>query len=80
MVKNTAVPIDAALQNSGGIRLSIPAGPITVEQIFGLLPFSNVVSVLPVSGDQIVEALENGVSEVELESGRFPQVQALNRV
>lgn len=66
-----------AIQNSGGIRASIPAGPITLGQAMEVLPFGNYLVVLSLTGEQILAALENGVSQVENVAGRFPQVAGL---
>ncbi|PDW02774.1 5'-nucleotidase C-terminal domain-containing protein [Candidatus Viridilinea mediisalina] len=63
-----------AITNGGGIRTSIPAGPITVGQVLEVLPFGNTLSLVTLSGAQIKEALENGVSQVETGAGRFPQI------
>ena len=65
------MPVDCALQNAGGVRISIEQGPISVGQVYTLLPFSNVVSVLKVTGGEVTEALENGVADVENGGGRF---------
>jgi 2',3'-cyclic-nucleotide 2'-phosphodiesterase (5'-nucleotidase family) len=68
---------DVALQNSGGIRNNslIPAGPITELDTFSIASFSNFVSVVPdVPREQFKEILENAVSGVPLEDGRFAQV------
>lgn len=66
-----------AIQNGGGIRASIPAGPITLGQVLEVLPFGNYLVVLALTGEQILAALENGVSQVENVAGRFPQVAGL---
>ncbi|MCX7750709.1 MAG: 5'-nucleotidase C-terminal domain-containing protein [Candidatus Bipolaricaulota bacterium] len=66
-----------AIQNGGGIRASIPAGPITLGQVLEVLPFGNYLVVLTLTGDQVLAALENGVSQVENVAGRFPQVAGL---
>jgi 5'-nucleotidase len=66
-----------AIQNGGGIRASIPTGPITLGQAMEVLPFGNYLMVLELTGAQIVAALENGVSMVEQVAGRFPQVGGL---
>lgn len=66
-----------AIQNGGGIRASIPAGPITLGQVLEVLPFGNYLVVLTLTGEQILAALENGVSQVENVAGRFPQVAGL---
>lgn len=63
-----------AITNGGGIRTSIPAGPVTVGQILEVLPFGNTLSLVTLSGAQIKAALENGVSQVETGAGRFPQI------
>ncbi len=66
-----------AIQNGGGIRTSIPAGPINLGQVIEVLPFGNYLVVLSLTGEQIIAALENGVSQVERVAGRFPQVAGL---
>ncbi|WP_322513700.1 5'-nucleotidase C-terminal domain-containing protein [Chloroflexus sp.] len=63
-----------AITNGGGIRASIPAGPITVGQILEVLPFGNTLALVTLTGAQVIEALNNGVSQVESGAGRFPQI------
>jgi 5'-nucleotidase/UDP-sugar diphosphatase len=63
-----------AIQNGGGIRASIPAGEITMGQVLEVLPYGNQISVLSLSGARLIEALENGVSQVEDGAGCFPHV------
>ncbi|MQL50951.1 hypothetical protein GFC01_01420 [Desulfofundulus thermobenzoicus] len=66
-----------AIQNGGGIRTSIPAGDITLGQVLEVMPFGNTLTVLELTGQQVVDALENGVSQVEQKAGRFPQVAGM---
>lgn len=66
-----------AFQNGGGIRASIDAGEVTVGDVLTVLPFSNTLATVQVSGADVVEALENGVSDVENGAGRFSQVAGL---
>jgi 2',3'-cyclic-nucleotide 2'-phosphodiesterase (5'-nucleotidase family) len=68
---------DVAIINAGGIRGSIPAGDISLETVISVLPFDNYLVTLNLTGEQIVTALENGVSRVEDVQGRFPQVAGL---
>jgi len=75
--KAAAAGAQIAIQNGGGIRASIPAGPITLGQAMEVLPFGNYLVVLSLIGEQIIAALENGVSQVEKTAGRFPQVAGL---
>ncbi|MEP5728385.1 MAG: bifunctional metallophosphatase/5'-nucleotidase [Sulfitobacter sp.] len=69
--------IQVALQNGGGIRASIDAGEVTMGEVLTVLPFQNTLSTFEVSGATLVEALENGVSQVEEGAGRFPQVAGM---
>lgn len=66
-----------ALWNGGGIRATLPAGPITFGNCMQVLPFGNYTVVLELTGEQIWQALENGVSQVEELKGRFPHVAGL---
>ncbi|MCI2429877.1 5'-nucleotidase C-terminal domain-containing protein, partial [Candidatus Acetothermia bacterium] len=68
---------DIAFQNGGGIRASIPAGEITLEQILTVLPFANTLTTFQLKGSELLPALENSVSQVEQGSGRFLQVSGL---
>jgi 5'-nucleotidase / UDP-sugar diphosphatase len=66
-----------AFQNGGGVRASIDAGDITKGEVITVLPFSNTLATVQVTGADVIEALENGVSDVENAAGRFPQVAGL---
>ena len=66
-----------ALQNSGGIRASIDLGEVTMGEVLTVLPFQNTLATFKVTGEQLLAALENGVSQVEDVKGRFPQVSGL---
>jgi 5'-nucleotidase/UDP-sugar diphosphatase len=47
------------LQNSGGIRANISAGPITKADIFKVSPFHNTLVVFKLRGQQVKDALEH---------------------
>ncbi|MFN8509441.1 MAG: 5'-nucleotidase C-terminal domain-containing protein [Deinococcaceae bacterium] len=66
-----------SLQNGGGVRASIEAGPITQGQIIDVQPFGNTLYVMDLSGSEIWEALENGVSQWESGAGRFLHVAGM---
>jgi 5'-nucleotidase/UDP-sugar diphosphatase len=74
-VKDQGVTI--AVQNGGGVRASIDAGPVTMGEVLTVLPFQNTLSTFEVSGETLLAALENGVSQVEEGAGRFLQVAGL---
>lgn len=69
--------VEIAIANSGGLRASIDAGEVTMGEVLTVLPFQNTLSTFQVSGATIVEALENGVSQIEEGAGRFPQVAGM---
>ncbi|UZD91602.1 bifunctional metallophosphatase/5'-nucleotidase [Cognatishimia activa] len=69
--------ITIAIQNSGGLRASIDAGEVTMGEVLTVLPFQNTLSTFQVSGQTVIDALENGVSQIEEVKGRFPQVAGL---
>ncbi|MGR3628407.1 MAG: bifunctional metallophosphatase/5'-nucleotidase [Sulfitobacter sp.] len=70
--------IDVAIANSGGLRASIDAGEVTMGEVLTVLPFQNTLSTFQVTGAQLIEALENGVSQHEEGAGRFPQVAGMS--
>jgi len=47
------------------------------KDIYSALPFDNYIVAIKLTGKQMKEALEHGVSGVENEEGRFPQVSGL---
>jgi 5'-nucleotidase/UDP-sugar diphosphatase len=78
-----SVGADVAITNGGGIRgnKQYPAGTeLTRRDILTELPFGNVTVMTEVTGQQIREALENGVSQVEAGAGRFPQISGMKIV
>ncbi len=68
---------DTAIINGGGIRTSIRKGDIRMKDVYSVLPFDNYIVAVKLTGRQIQEALEHGVSAVENGEGRFPQVSGL---
>ena len=69
--------IQIAFQNGGGLRASIDAGPVTMGEVLTVLPFQNTLATFQTTGQTVLAALENGVSQVEEGAGRFPQVAGL---
>lgn len=55
---------DIALQNGGGVRIDIPAGPITVGTVYTLLPFKNLLVRVTMSGQQVKDTLEEAVDSM----------------
>lgn len=69
--------IEIAIANSGGIRASIDAGEVTMGEVLTVLPFQNTLSTFRITGETVVAALENGVSQHEEVAGRFVQVAGM---
>ena len=71
---------DAALINGGSIRTSINKGRIEVGSIYSALPFDNYIVAVKMTGRQLRNAVEHGVSGVENEEGAFPQISGFSFV
>jgi 5'-nucleotidase / UDP-sugar diphosphatase len=68
---------DAAIVNGGSIRTSIRQGQVRVSDVYAVVPFDNYIVAIKMTGQQIRDTLEHGVSAVENKEGRFPQVSGL---
>ncbi len=79
IIKNAA-HADAAIIGGGSIRTSIKKGEIKIKDVYSASPFNDYVVAVRLTGRQILEALEHGVSAVEDNAGRFPQVSGLKFV
>jgi 2',3'-cyclic-nucleotide 2'-phosphodiesterase (5'-nucleotidase family) len=78
-----AAQADIAITNGGGIRANreYPAGTkLTRRDVLSELPFGNRSVASMISGAAVRAALENGLSQVENKTGRFPQVSGLTLV
>lgn len=52
--------IDLAIQNNHGLRLDeIPAGQITVDTVYQLMPFENEVAIIELSGADLLKLFES---------------------
>jgi 5'-nucleotidase / UDP-sugar diphosphatase len=76
-VMRNASGADAAVINGGTIRTSIRQGPVKVSDVYAVVPFDNYIVAIKLTGQQIRDTLEHGVSAIEEGEGRFPQVSGL---
>jgi 2',3'-cyclic-nucleotide 2'-phosphodiesterase (5'-nucleotidase family) len=51
--------VDIAIVNMGGMRCEWPAGPITKEKVFELMPFDNELVVLTLKGEDVISLCES---------------------
>ena len=58
-IKNLNMIPDASYTNYGGLRASLPKGDITVENVFGLMPFENEIVLIKISGESIQKMAES---------------------
>lgn len=76
-IMRRASKADAALINGGTIRTNMIRGEVRIKDVYSVLPFDNYIVAIKLTGRQIAEALEHGVSGVDEGEGRFPQVAGL---
>ncbi len=69
--------VDAAVTNGGGIRASISKGNITKKDINTVLPFGNTLSIVKVTGAELLEALEASTYCTPETIGGFPHVSGI---
>ena len=60
------VKADIAFENGGGLRTSIPAGPITLGNLYQVVPFDNTLVTAELTGKQIMEILAHGIDNKQI--------------
>lgn len=75
--KKAGYEADIGLTNGGGIRTSIPVGPITKYNLVEVFPFGNQVVVFDITGKALLEALEANTAATPEAEGGFPQVAGI---
>eukprot|EP00095_Tigriopus_kingsejongensis_P003160 maker-scaffold791_size96783-snap-gene-0.28 protein:Tk03160 transcript:maker-scaffold791_size96783-snap-gene-0.28-mRNA-1 annotation:"5 -nucleotidase" len=71
---------DFALLNSGTLRSDQvhAAGPFFLKDLLTILPMIDQLVLVEVTGEQVLQCLENGVSQYPKLEGRFPQVSGIS--
>jgi 2',3'-cyclic-nucleotide 2'-phosphodiesterase (5'-nucleotidase family) len=65
--------VDVAIQNGGGMRADIAAGPVTLRTLFNVMPFDNTLVKLRMKGEFVRAALDHGAG-----LGRLAQVSGVS--
>ncbi len=71
---------DLAIQNAGGVRIDIPAGPISIGDAYTLLPFSNTLLEIDMTGAEVVSTLEDALDyalDQDGSTGAYPYASGL---
>jgi len=79
-LNRTGSRVDISMVNAGGVRIDLPAGDITIETVYTLLPFQNSLTVFEMTGRQILAALEAAMTAIfddNRSQGAFPYVSGL---
>ncbi len=71
--------VDVAIQNSGGVRTAFTDGVFTVADAYTMLPFSNTVVTIDMTGQDIINVLEEAVAYAlgSGSTGAFPYASHL---
>ncbi|MEK5071561.1 5'-nucleotidase C-terminal domain-containing protein [Sporosarcina sp. FSL K6-1508] len=69
-----------AFQNGGGIRTSIPQGPITYGQAISVLPFGNTLALMELSGKELKAVFERSVEKYPEEDGGFLHIAGMKLI
>ncbi|MBD5482203.1 MAG: LysM peptidoglycan-binding domain-containing protein [Lachnospiraceae bacterium] len=64
--------------NGGSVRASIEAGDISKNSVNAVMPFGNTVTIIYVTGTQLLEALEASTYCTPTAVGGFPQISGMN--
>ena len=70
----STTPVIMAVQNGGGIRAAINAGPVTVGEVITVLPFGNTLALVNLTGAEIKAMFERSVKSAPGEDGAFLHV------
>jgi 2',3'-cyclic-nucleotide 2'-phosphodiesterase (5'-nucleotidase family) len=57
-----AAGADFAFQNPGGLRADLDAGDVTMGDVYEVMPFDNQVATVTLTGAQVLDLLEKGLS------------------
>jgi len=68
--RNQSATAHFALINSGGIRATIDAGPITRGEVLTSFPFGNAIVEISITGDELWKTLEGVYTKVNQYNGK----------
>jgi LPXTG-motif cell wall-anchored protein len=72
-----ATGAEIAFINGGGIRSSIQAGDITMGDVLNVLPFSNILVTVELTGAELLDIFEHGISAYPEQAALLIQVSGI---
>ncbi|SDP26873.1 5'-nucleotidase / UDP-sugar diphosphatase [Rhodoferax sp. OV413] len=70
---------DFSVVNAGGVRDSLPAGPLTYKDVLKVQPFGNTIATVDLTGAEVMDYL-NAVAKMSVGSGAFSQFAGVQLV
>ena len=62
---------DIAITNGGGLRRTLEKGPITMGDMYEIMPFDNSFVTLDLKGEDVKKAIDHGILNPEVGDGQF---------
>jgi len=69
MRQKTGVQI--AVQNGGGLRRSLAKGPITMGDMYEIMPFDNTLVTMELKGSDLKKVIDHGINHPSVGNGQF---------
>lgn len=76
--KVSGMEVDVSIVNGGNVRASIPKGGISMNDIITVFPFANTISIIKMTGAELLEALEAACYCTPDSTGAFPQIAGMS--
>lgn len=68
---------EIAMVNGGGVRAGLKKGDVSINDLYAVLPFGDVVHTATITGQNLLDALEFAASFLPDEDGTFMQVSGM---
>ena len=62
---------DIAITNGGGLRRTLEKGPITMGDMYEIMPFDNYLVTFDLKGEDVKKAIDHGILNPEIRDGQF---------
>jgi len=76
-VMREATHADMAFENAGGIRTDIPAGNITMGNLYEVFPFDNTLFTIEMTGAQVMKVLQHGIMNSNIGMVQFSGIKVV---